>query len=519
KKIPPAGKQNPFPLPSFYFCASIMATPVYKRIIFGLKVRQFRQEKGWNFEELSRQSGISISYLNEIEKGKKYPQLANQERLATALGLTPAFLASPELTKQFAPLGDLLQSNFLNELPLDLFGIELQQVIEIIARAPDRVNAFISALLEIARNYSLRDENFFFAALRAYQELRTNYFEEIEAAADTFVQQFGLPANGGVPPTLLLNLLESEFGYRVAEHGLDAYPALQGLRSVYQPKAKRLLLNGRLNDRQRTFQLAKELGFNVLDLKERPLISNFLRVNSFEQTLNNYKAAYFAVAILINRQAFVDDIRDFFNQPTWDGQVLLRLMAKYQASPEVLFQRFNLLTKEFGLDKVFFLRFIHDLERDGFDMDKELHLNRRHQPHASGLNEHYCRRWLSLTLLRDLQNLQQQNSTAVPLLTGVQREKFLDTGEEYLSIAVAKQGYPTVDRNVSVTLGVLLDEHTKRTIRFWDDPAIPRQIVNVTCERCALADCFERAAAPTVVLKREARRKMQELLDQLTEEE
>ncbi len=73
-----------------------MATTVYQRIIFGLKVRQFRQERGWNFEELSRQTGISVSYLNEIEKGKKYPQPSNQERLAAALGLTPAFLASPD---------------------------------------------------------------------------------------------------------------------------------------------------------------------------------------------------------------------------------------------------------------------------------------------------------------------------------------------------------------------------------------------------------------------------------------
>ena len=390
-------------------------------------------------------------------------------------------------------------------------------MVEIIARAPDRVNAFISALLEIARNYSLRDENFFFAALRAYQELRTNYFEEIEVAADAFVQHFGLPANGGVPPALLAELLETQFGYYIDEQGLTQYPELQGLRSVYQPRQKRLLLNGRLNERQRTFQLAKELGFNVLNLKERPLTSNFLRISSFEQTLNNYKAAYFAVAILINRQAFVRDIQTFFSQATWNGQYLLDLMSKYQASPEVLFQRFNLLTKEFGLDKVFFLRFIHDLDRDGFDMDKELHLNRRHQPHASGLNEHYCRRWLSLTLLRDLQNQQQQQTDAPLMLTGVQRERFLNSDEEYLSIAVAKQGYPTVGRNVSVTLGVLLDEHTRRTIRFWDDPAISRRLVNVTCERCSLTDCLERAALPTVLHKREERKRMQELVDRLTE--
>lgn len=493
--------------------APAMAKTQYERIVFGLKIRQLRQEFRWNFEEMAKRSGISVSYLNEIEKGKKYPQPENLQRLATVFEVSPEFLRSPELTKQFAPLGELLKSNFLNELPLDLFGIELQQIVEIIARAPDRVNAFISALLEIARNYSLREENFYFAALRAYQELRLNYFEEIEEEANLFVETYSLPKNGGVPSALLIQILETRFGYKVDDKALAKYPELQAIRSVFNPHRRRLLLNNRLSEGQRVFQLAKELGFNVLNLRERPLASNFLRVNSFEEVLNNYKAAYFAVAILINRSVFVQDIAHFFSQHTWDGQILLDLTAKYQASPEVLFQRFNVLTRDFTLDKVFFLRFIHDLDRNGFDIDKELHLNRRHQPHASGLNEHYCRRWLSIALLRDLQS----HAGAPRILPGVQRASFLDTGEEYLCIALAKQGYPTLGRNVSVTLGVLLDDHARQTIRFWDDPAIPRTVVNVTCERCVLENCLERAAPPTIVQKREERRAVQEILKKMTE--
>lgn len=493
-----------------------MARTQQQRIVLGLKVRQFRQERGWNFEELSKQTGISVSYLNEIEKGKKYPQPENLHKLAAALGITPEFLASPELTKQYAPLGDLLQSNFLNELPLDLFGIEVQQVVEIIARAPDRVNAFISALLEIARNYSLRDENFFFAALRAYQELHMNYFEDIERAADAFVQMHHLPENGGVPAQLLAELLLTEFGYRIDMQGLDQYPELKSMRSVFNPQKRIFWLNSRLNERQRAFQLAKELGFNVLQLKERPLASTLLRVNSFEEVLNNYKAAYFAVALLVNRHAFVRDLRAFFQQPAWNEQYLLQLMAKYQASPEVLFQRFNVLSLDFDLHKVFFLRFIHDLEKNKFDIDKELHLNRRHQPHASGLDEHYCRRWLSVSLLRDLQAYQDQSGDHTRPLSGVQRALFADSNEEYLCVAVAKPGYPTVDRNVSVTLGILLDDKARQVIHFWNDPKIPLQTVNVTCERCSLTDCQDRAVPPSALQKRETRKKMQEALRKLT---
>lgn len=492
-----------------------MAISHLQRIIFGLKVRQFRQERGWNFDELSKHSGISISYLNEIEKGKKYPKPGNRKLLADALGLSEEFLMSPDLTKQFAPLGELLKSNFLSDLPLDLFGIEIQQIVEIIARDPDRVNAFISAILEIARVYSLREENFYFAALRAYQELRSNYFEEIEEDAIRFVQENNLPTNGGVSADLLASLLEKKFGIDIQPNGLSDFPELQSIRSVFNPVSKQLLLNGRLNERQRTFQLAKELGFHVLGLKERPKASTFLKVKSFEEVLNNYKAAYFAVAILIHRETFIQDISTCFSAETWNADTLLQLMEKYQASPEVFFQRFNVVTKAFGLDKVFFLRFIHDLERDAFDIDKELHINRRRQSHASGIKEHYCRRWLSPVLLRKM----QQNPTEKDaMLAGVQRATFLDTNDEYLCIALTKAGYPTLDRNVSVTLGVLLDEQARKFIRFWDDPQIPKAIVNTTCERCPLSDCQERAVPASEVQRKEARRKMQELIAKLSGE-
>ena len=45
-----------------------------QRIIFGLKVKQLRLEKNLSFAELAEKTGMSISYLNEIEKGKKYPK-------------------------------------------------------------------------------------------------------------------------------------------------------------------------------------------------------------------------------------------------------------------------------------------------------------------------------------------------------------------------------------------------------------------------------------------------------------
>ena len=161
-------------------------------------MKQLRTEQNLSFAQLAEQSGLSVSYLNEIEKGKKYPRADKIDLLAKALNIEKEDLISTELTKELAGVGDLLKSNFLNELPLDLFGIELSKVTEIIANAPIRVGAFISTLVEISRSYSLLDAHFFTGAMRAYQEMRYNYFEEIETAVDDFFKKEKLSLDGGV---------------------------------------------------------------------------------------------------------------------------------------------------------------------------------------------------------------------------------------------------------------------------------------------------------------------------------
>ncbi|MEL7123790.1 MAG: helix-turn-helix transcriptional regulator, partial [Bacteroidota bacterium] len=138
------------------------------KIIFGLKVKQLRQKKNLSFSELSNKARLSVSYLNEIEKGKKYPKKDKIIALAEVLETSFDELTSPSLGENLAPVSALVRSNFLNELPLDMFGIELNKVVEIIASAPTRVGAFISTLLEISRNYSLAEEHFYFGALRSY---------------------------------------------------------------------------------------------------------------------------------------------------------------------------------------------------------------------------------------------------------------------------------------------------------------------------------------------------------------
>jgi transcriptional regulator with XRE-family HTH domain len=54
----------------------------------GAVIRRARQERSLTLKGLAEQAGLSVVYLGEIERGKKYPSAAMLERLAAALDLT-----------------------------------------------------------------------------------------------------------------------------------------------------------------------------------------------------------------------------------------------------------------------------------------------------------------------------------------------------------------------------------------------------------------------------------------------
>ncbi len=486
-----------------------------EKIILGLKIRKLRTDLGLSFVDFSKLTGLSTSYLNEIEKGKKFPKEDKIKIIAKAFNITPESLISPELPGSLTPIKELLHSNFLNELPLDIFGLDLSKVIEVIAGAPSKVGAFVATLVDLSRNYALAEENFYFGALRAYLEMHNNYFEEIENQVDEFISKFQLKTDTAVPVTILGRILEEEFHYNIIKDRLNKYPELSNIRSLFIQKNKKLLLNGNLTNAQQAFQFGKEIGFNFLNLKERAMTSSLLTVNSFEEVLNHFKAGYFSAALLINRDSFIKDLKQLFNKSEWDGKNLLNILDKYEASPEMLFQRMtNLMPKFLGIENIFFLRSIYNSLTSTFRINRELHINQKHPPHSNGLKEHYCRRWLDFSLLKKLsENVVHKNDGQV--LIGVQNIIFNETAQQYLTITVAMESRK--NKFVSVTLGILKDEAAEKNIQFLNDSTIPTIEVGTTCERCPIKDCKERVANPVIIEKKEGLKKVFNTIEKLSE--
>ncbi|MCA9958145.1 MAG: helix-turn-helix domain-containing protein, partial [Anaerolineales bacterium] len=275
-------------------------------IIFGMKVRQARTEVNLSLSDLAKRAGLSPSYLTEIEKGRKYPRNDKIMRMASVLGKEYDDLVSIKLRPSLGYLEAALSSSILGRFPFAEFGFEREDLVNLLTREPEKASALLHAILEIARRYDLREEDFLRAALRSYQEIHENYFPELEQAAQAFTHELGakydFPADAPLNQDTLLAILQQEYGYKVDNEMIAQQSELNGYRSVFVAGERPLLLiNNRLYPRQIKFLLARELGYQYLQLQERSTTSTPDEVTSFNQLLHDFKAAYFGGALLMPR--------------------------------------------------------------------------------------------------------------------------------------------------------------------------------------------------------------------------
>ena len=55
---------------------------------FGKRLRQLRTEHGFSQEELAYRVGMDVSYLSELENGKKEPCLIKLKEISQGLGIS-----------------------------------------------------------------------------------------------------------------------------------------------------------------------------------------------------------------------------------------------------------------------------------------------------------------------------------------------------------------------------------------------------------------------------------------------
>lgn len=446
------------------------------RLLLGLKLRSLRQARGASLREVAAAAGVSVSYLSEIEKGRKYPKPERLLELARALGTDFEELVSPRVEEPLAPLREAIASPFLREFPFHLFGVETEGLLALVAAAPEQAGGLVRVLEEVARDYDLRVKHFLFAALRAYQQLHRNHFPELEAAAEALRRRHGWPARPPVEAHVLRALLEEEHRYALDTTTLAGHPELHAFRSVFRARAEHggplLYVNDRLRPEQQAFLFARELGFRELGLEARPATSSWTRVQHFEPVLNNFRASYFAGALLVAEEALRADLERFFAREAWEPEALSAMMQAHRATPEMLFYRITQLAPaHLGLRDLYFMRFTRAEAGGRCHLTKVLNMSLVPVPQGLRRELDYGRRWSAIGGVRALTEREGLATPEAPLVRA-QRSHFVEDGARFFEISVSRP-LALGGGASSVTLGFLMNEAFGRAVGFAEDPAVP----------------------------------------------
>ncbi|MFK7805551.1 MAG: ImmA/IrrE family metallo-endopeptidase [Anaerolineae bacterium] len=491
-------------------------------IIFGMKVKQARLDTGMTLTEFAGQSELSPSYVTEIEKGRKYPRADKIMKIAEVLDKDYDDLVSIRLEPPLTHLGTALSSPVLGQFPFEEFGIEMSDIVGVLTRSPDKASALLHAVSEVGRQYDLQEHHFLRSALRSYQELHDNYFPDLEDAAAAFAKEHAFyKKDAEVSAEQLQKILEDKYKYRIDTERLKDDEELKRYRSVFIRSGRpRLLLNTLLHPFQVRFLLARELGYVALKLTDRANTTPPDQVDSFQQVLNDFRASYFASVLLMPRAQMLDDIQAFFDQDEWSSDTLKGMMDKYQVSPENLMYRFSELVPQFFGLPIHYLR-VHR-EGDRYRLARQLNLNRLRVPNGLAADEHFCRHWLVVRLLTELQEKRESGDSTdmnSPVI-GVQVSEYLDQKAWFFCFGFARE-MPLEGFDSCGIIGFRIEPNLRNTIRFSGDANVPQVTINETCERCSLteAQCGLRAAPPRVLERnnlKDARRKaLQELVAEM----
>ena len=125
------------------------------RLILGLKLRNLRQARQEGLRQVAARAGLSVSYLSELEQGKKYPKPDKLLRLADALEIPYDDLVSQKVADELGPLKEAMSSGLLREFPFELFGLEREDLVRLVSEAPDKTGALIQSLADIGRSYDV----------------------------------------------------------------------------------------------------------------------------------------------------------------------------------------------------------------------------------------------------------------------------------------------------------------------------------------------------------------------------
>ncbi len=452
-----------------------------ERIIFGIKLGRLRRESSMSFQNLSAATGISVSYLNEMEKGKKAPRADKIELLENALGVRAGYLTDPRLSSSLHPLGNLLSSGFLKDLPLETFGISHPKVIQAIAEAPIQIGAFIQTLLDFTRTEHSRGNHFYTAALQTYKELCSFNMEEAEQSAIKHTDHsFQLLTSNVARFHWLKDILTSISGWKVSTMDKNIQVSAAVLPCFVNPKSKTILLHPGLDNETKVYCLQWLRAHLALGLPLPEYLGNG-RNKHFQDAIDEWKIRMWMQAVVVSKNKIVERVMKIAQGSGIDENQVAELVGLAPYDTQSHLERIaGVIYQHLKIRDVFLWVFSHDTDSQSHVCTTELYARSPKRKLMYQREEHHCRYYPGMELVINPEKYPSGFLVAPYFL------ETLNAG--YLCISHVRDSL-IPGRKTSYTIGMNARHLTGLQYKPTEMTHTP-----VSCERCARPDCPRRAA-------------------------
>ena len=452
----------------------------------GSRIRKERRSKGLSQSDLSKSLGISPSYLNLLESGRRTITVPLLIKIGNELGLSLKDLTVESNKRMLSDVMDVLSNEMFEDL--DITNLETN---EFIGNNPN----IAKALLTLNDSYkSLRDDmqnrlekmdvdsavkerkssRLPVEVVSDFLQDNKNYFDTLERKAEELREKIGLRFGPGIGSTEIkfTNYLRSEYRNEV-----KIVPPEEDDKSIkrYNKKENILYLSEMITYTGRNFHLAYQIAyFDGTELIEKIIKDNKFYSEEVMPLLKISLMNYFAAALIMPYDDFLDSAKKY----KYDVEIL---MHHYAASFEQITHRLTNMQRP-GNEGVPF----HFLKTDiAGNISKRFSLSGIHIPRHGGS----CPRWNVYIAFLGPGKIHPQISR-------------MPDGKVYFCIArayekgIERHGMP----RSFVSIGLGCDMQYAKELTYSEGMDLQNKKletpIGVSCRICPRVDCQQRAFPP-----------------------
>src|SRR6201991_52659 len=281
-----------------------------KKLFVGPRFRRIRQQLGLSQTQIAEGLGISLSYINLIERNQRPVTAQILLRLAEAYALALRDLATADEDRFFAELNEIFSDPLFRQIELP--KQELRDLAELCPGVTHALQRLYAPYTEARRGETLaaaqmadRDEGSRFEAnpierVRDLIEANRNYFGELEQAAETLRDELNVPAEG-LFAALAARLREK---HSIQTRIMPVDVMRETLRR-FDPHRRQLLISELVDAPGRTFQLAFQIALTECASTIETIIGRAGPLDDAPRRLYRITLAnYFAAAAMMPYQLF-----------------------------------------------------------------------------------------------------------------------------------------------------------------------------------------------------------------------